>query len=683
MCPSLQTMTRDVHMFFSPYARFFRSLIAFVVLCGGLCVGVGEVRACYSMVGMFASRVHQLTPEERRSIYLYKIGKYTEARTTAEKMLAKDPQGYVAHFVMACVHRHAEGELMKALWYVKRSWKSISKRLGPKMPSFTHRMFLHEWISLLRQLGRDKKAMKLIAYHDKMHPKHKLEDLLPWILMKLRRYKAANKLAKRYLKQKKYMSSALNALCAISYEEGHRAQSLKFCKKAVQFDLRKSSTYERTIHMTNLAEAYLSVFQFEPAEQYALSGTRFFHRSMHGNPWEMLVTMYLDQGRFNDAWNALKRARLWFLRQAPKLSESLFASNQMNQANFFVTIGQAKLALKALSRIKDRPDRHGHTSAKVEQQVAGARLVRRRARLLSLEQMRERAATYSFFGRMGRWFRERWMSIAIWRESSQIRRTLAKGTFLYDTLSPYRSGGMTIPYRMTHDLIALMGPAIIRKVLSEIRQKESGAPATMGAMLRVLDAEAALKQGKSKEALRLSRRALLALPKQLRPLRLRMFMLQGQVYLEQGDHEKMRRAYARVLHQDGSFFRLLRLSLPVKISTSGDRADFLKRQLLRSPRFSSLAQGFSLRLHAKGKLVQVVLTGGGGNVLSRVQVLQKAKEKDKAFWLRVNTEIHQQLFTPHVEISRQEIFSLDNSLLRTPTHRVQWQKLFRKVKPKR
>ena len=119
------------------------------------------------------------------------------------------------------------------------------------------------------------------------------------------------------------------------------------------------------------------------------------------------------------------------------------------------------MALKLLERVRDRPDRHGHTSSDSVQQEIGAKLMHRHALIMKLEKRREKAATYGFFGRFFDWFGRWGTRSQIWRFGATVRQSMANQEFLQNTLAPYRSGGLNIPFPMTGDLIPLLGPAVV------------------------------------------------------------------------------------------------------------------------------------------------------------------------------------------------------------------------------
>lgn len=611
-----------------------------------------------------------LSVQESIALSAYRRGRFLDARTQADAILQAHPHSMVGHFVKAYVLRHAEGELIRSLRHLRRALALYKKQVN-RIPGFTHHVMIVELFSSLRQLGREKECLKLIAYHDRVYSKIKLEDIRPWVLMKLHRYKEARALALRFLKQKKHIMSSLNALCAIHFEQNKRKESLAYCQKAYKEDGKRKNQTNRSVHLINLAEAHLSLLHLSEAETFALRATKHFHRFLHSTPWEFLVGLYLDQGRYNDAWNALRKSHNWYMLQAPKLSESIYAGNQMTKSVFFLSMGQPNVALSFLERIRDRPDRRGHMSADTRQFVVGERLLRRQARRMLIEKMREKAATEGFFTRVGVWFKVQWHHFLAWRDGSSARRTLADTAFLQRNLAPYRSGSFSmpnsaIPFWMIGDIIPLIGPAVIREAIEDIRGHEVKQTRRVLPFLTALEAETAYHQGDTARASVLLRAALTRLPLRLAPLRGRLLTLQGALARDKGSFTVMQQAFARVLRKNGAPFRDLQIALPLSALQTHDHSTReIAVMLQRSPRFELHYKGFRLQLrHAKG-MMQASLVDPGGSVLHRFTLTKKSKEKQAEYIKRFVVAFQNDLFSPHFRLSRKQIFSLDDTLLRS------------------
>lgn len=611
----------------------------------------------------------RLSAREQRALASFRQGRMLDARSQAEALLVNEPASVVGYFLMAYTLRHAEGELIRALRYLRRALVLYKAQIN-RIPGFTHHVMIVELFSSLRQLGREQECLKLIKYHDRIYTKIKLESDRPWVLMKMRKYKNAKALAQRFLGQKRYVMSALNALCAINFEQNKRADSLTYCRKAYLLDRKRKDTRNRSVHSINLAEAYLSLFDLSQAEKYALDATKHFHRYLHSTPWEFLVGLYLDLGRFNDAWNALRQSRHWYMQQAPKLSESVYAGNQMTQSVFFLAMGEPQVSLKILERIRDRPDRRGHMSGDLRQFVVAERLLRREAQLLLSEQIREEAATKGFGARLGAWFRSQWLHFLAWRDGASARRQMADEVFLLRSLSPYRSGSFSmpnssIPYWMVGSVVPLMGPAVVRNAIEIIRAKEAKQTPKIRPFLLALEAEAAYHQGSDTEALVLLQRALQRLPARITPIRGRLHTIEGELARRNGKYTQMRQSFARVLRQDGSPFRQLRIPLPVaQVGTAGKGAASIAGMLMRSPRLTKHYEGFVLQVRSQHPNLEVTLVDKLGSVLHRFRLRARRKEKALAFQRRFVTTFQKDLFSPHFRLTRKQIFSLDDSLLR-------------------
>ncbi len=663
------------------FLSFFRRTIIFILLVF-LLLTPRSSEACSYARNLFTKVILHLTPVEVKAVRAFQRLHYITTRKYAEKALRQNPKSYVAHFLMSCILRYSEGELVPSLWHIKQARKYIQMQIY-KVPRYIKRIMMFEEISILRQLGRSREALRLIKRYSSIYQSSLDEELLPWIYMKLRNYKKSIALSKYLISKKRFVIDSLNTLCALYFEIGDRQKSVHYCKLAYLTDAKRKSIYSRAIHISNLAEAYLSAFQFHKAERYYLLATNYFHRELNTAPWESLVFIYLDEGRFNDAWNALKKARIWFLKQKPNLSETLYASNQMTQACFFAALGKNELAFKLLEKIRDRPDRHGWTSSKVQQEILGALILRFVVLSQLIEEIDEQNPIASWRKRLKLWSQKRWYQTLKLFTQSKIRKYFLKKDLLRHSLSPYRAGGATLPFRFIAYIIPLVGSTVMEKVLLRLKKEEAYQFPTMEAMLNALLAESAYLQGNYQKALKFSRLALLRLPKLLLPFFLRLQAIRGEIFRRQERYRAMRRMFTLILQQDGSFFRKLHLSLPVQLfndSSSQDRKFF--KILLQSPRFHRSIHGFWIDIHHFNNGVQVVLMDKNRTILSQINVLQKAKESPSKWQKRIFKEVHRQIFSPKTELSRSEIFSLDNSLFKTPTSQIPWKKLFKKMQHK-
>jgi hypothetical protein len=613
-----------------------------------------------------------LSQLERDALDAHRQGKSATTRTISEQILRSDPNAFVAHYLMYFVLHQDEGELIRSLWHLRKA-RSFHRTAFGATPSRSQHIMLVQMIFLLRQLGREEESLELITLHDRIYPIVKLEDLRPWVLMKMRRYKEAQQLALQFLREKKHISSALNALCAISFEQNKRQDSLRYCLQAYQFDLKSKSTSNRSVHSINLSEAYLSMFDLPQAEKYALEATKYFFPDLHSTPWELLLGLYLEQGRFNDAWNALKQSRRWFHSQAPRLSESVYASSQLSQASFFTTIARPDLALTSLERIRDRPDRHGHMSAESKQFVAAAHLLRRHALLMQAEQIREQAAAYGLSHRFLSWTKVRWLHFKAWRESAALRRKLTDIEFLHKNISPYRSGNFSMPNTSLpqwyiSDLIPVVGAGVLAQALRDIRETEAKHTPQIMPFLHTVEAEIAYARSQYDLATQLGSLALRDLPPSLLPPRIRLYAIKGEIARTQHQYPDMRGHFARVMQHDGSVFRRMHLTLPVNPSVPTDALSRkLLDALLRSPRFAKHHQGFSLLIQRESATLYISLAQPDGTILSRIAVNQKPKQIDRDFIAHALQSIHREIFAPPIQLSRQDVFSLDGSPLKTNT----------------
>ena len=79
--------------------------------------------------------------------------------------------------------------------------------------------------------------------------------------------------------------------------------SYEACRRAL--DYARSRGDVSTVDLTNFSEAARSLFRFDEAESTLLEATRS-RVSWYGNPWVDLADLYVRQGRFAEAGDALQ-----------------------------------------------------------------------------------------------------------------------------------------------------------------------------------------------------------------------------------------------------------------------------------------------------------------------------------------------------------------------------------------
>ena len=632
---------------------------------------------------------HRMTRAEQQSYLLFQRGDLIRTRSLCDKYLKQKKDSYICHFFMSHIYYYSEGQLLSALWHLRQARKYYSF-VSTRTKSYTNMVFLYEEIQLIRQLGFHRKTLKLLKEYELLYPFDSLDPLKPWSYMKLGQYKKAIALATKLLKTK-HRVAALNALCATYYEMGSRSRHLKYCMEALKLDSKKKTRIgtDLATHNYNVSEAWMSMIRFQKAEKYALSGTKHFHAYTYSNPWQLLVGLYLEEGRLNDAWNALKESQRWFLRQEPLLAESVFAGVQVTKAMFFLSLGKAKLALGVLEKIRDRPDRRGHSSSRMEQQLATMRLIRRHGLRLRVQELLEEMPAQGFWKR----WRTRWtitkLRMDAWKQGASVRKLLMRKSFLQKVFSPFRSGSIslpnsTLPYWMSVDLVPLLGPAVVRQQLARLRKQEGKGKSPIKPFLNAIEAYACYVQGQEKDSLAFTGKALKSLPPRFLPLRLALNLWGGHLLWKQGKYKKSRQRYRLLIRKDGSMFRRFQLALPVLPRLQNDATQkALLASLLASPRFVAHRKGLILQLRKLGSALAVQLNGRDGTVLTLLRLQRKAGEKRASFVRRAHRVIHQEFFAPRFALARKNTFSLDSSLSTHSQRRTSWKKLLQQLKPTR
>jgi tetratricopeptide (TPR) repeat protein len=598
------------------------------------------------------------TPDEIQAHDLARQDRYVKAREVAERILKSSPQSFAAHYVLGVAHYFGEGNLPRALWYLREARALFERRYGAEPGSDTpwrwHSDILVDLADLCGDMDLLREKLEVLDAHDRVY-RPPLVAEHAWPLMKLGRYDDARKVVTAALAtgRPRQRKVALTALCAIESEAGRRAESYQACRQAAD-ELRPQRT-DGAAEYSNAGEAALGMLRLDEAERDFLEATRR-PPTLYGNPYAKLVELYLREGRVAEAVKGMKDAHAHRRHKPAYLDQLSQAETDALSSLLLLAVGRGAEALPLTRRALDRPDRRGGISSQREQATAAAAILDRMARHEVAERLAEERATHGVWaGLRRRWAAAR-LRVEAWSSGRRAALLLADRRRLLATLRPSFSGGADIPVWVNGELVTILGPGVVEQAVREARAEESLAAA--GPYLDAVEAEAALAAGKPQQALAVADRALAGLPPAEVLLAGRVAAVAAAAARAAGDPARELRYLDLVLQKDPTAVRRLGLALPVAIrADASDGARRVAALVRSSPRFRPGAGGLALAITA----TSACLHSAGGTVLQCANVQPRAGEDARALAQRLADELHARAFAPRIDLSQTDVRSLDGS----------------------
>lgn len=604
------------------------------------------------------------SPEEREAYELAAGGRHLKARSLAEALVARDPRSYVGHFTLALVQHYGEANFPRALYHADLALRAFEARWGAEpttdAPWRWHARLLRELAAIHGDMEHHSEKLAYLARYNLLYEPDVVAERA-WPLMKLGRFDEARAAAKAGAESDKPWERAvgLNALCAIEFEAGRDGESYEWCRLAME-DAVAEGTYASAVDFTNFAEASRSVFALDEAERVTLEATRQ-RTAWYGNPWVDLGELYLREGRFAEALDALRRVPAYRADRPPHVRDSDRNEAGRALAQLYVLVGRPADALRHSTRALRLPDRRAHNSRDPAQDTAVAGLLDRMARRMLAELEVEQASAAPLWRRaqarldamVARW--QGWLS------GRRVTRALADDDRLVGIFRIGTSRSAILPPWLVGELVDVAGAGVVREALRRARRLDGRerAPAYYDAF----ECEAALAQGDEERALELGRRALDALPPAEALLRARVHALVGAAALRRGDTPAACRAFDAAMQLDPGLFRRLGLALPVRFEAPrGPVARAVVDALGRSPRLDGDdASPFVVRATADAAGGRVCLLGHEGTVLGCGEATSESGDDADRLARRLVEAFHARVFAPRVDLSQADVSSLDGA----------------------
>ncbi|KIG17656.1 hypothetical protein DB30_02931 [Enhygromyxa salina] len=574
------------------------------------------------------------TPAEDEIWQLYQDDKLLTARRKVEALLKDNDDSIVGHFVFAQILRRAEGNLPKAMQQMGKARELYEREYKPTVinlestPWLLHREILYAAQMIAGELERHEYQLQLLDYHDSLYdPRLTAEHA--WPLMLLGRYDEARKYAQKAAESSDEFQRSLgrNAMCAIEGEAGTREQRFTACLSAYDDAAdrargddpfaRPDEVTSVTVHAYNAALAAMTALRPDEAERLAQAGATRIEFTP-ANPWRLLVRLYTDQGRMDEAVQALREMQAWRRKMPPHLREQVRAETDVAFATVLLIAGETKTGLEVVDRAIANPDRRGLTSSSKEQALGAHALLRRALRQTHAEVEAERAV-WSGTAESARITRDAAQRrLHDWADAERIRGVLNDDDRLVASFRMYVAGGLEpVPSWLIGDLVPILGAGVSAVVLDMVRDAEDDA--ALDPYYDAFAAEIAIHRGKRKDALKLANQALDTLPEFEALLRARVAAIAGEAAMGLGQDQAALEFLATAMQRDAGVIRRRGLALPAKIQSdaSGPVAKRVLELLDDSPRFEldDNAAGFTITLSGTGRQLELCLLEPAGGVL--------------------------------------------------------------------
>jgi tetratricopeptide (TPR) repeat protein len=623
------------------------------------------------------------TAEELEAYALYGDSKLVSARSRAEKILARNPDSVMGHYIAGVTLREAEGSLARAMYHLGRARELYEERWGvnrpPGAPWHLHQEVLFAITQLAGEIEEYEYQVQMLEFYDSLYDPDLLAEHA-WPLLHLGRFDEARDFARRAIatNERWEASLGLNGLCAIEAEARTRKPQHDACLAALEAARRRASApadpqhpennQQITVHAYNAALGALAMLDHREARALAEEGARRLEFTT-ANPWRLLARMHADAGRASDAIEAAREMQRWRARQPAHLRDQDHAETDSALATVLLVAGEIDAALTLVDRAIERPDRRGLTTTTPEQSHGANALLHRALARAKSERDLEGTISGGFFQRIADRLAIWWDTLGASRDAERVAGALADEDRLVATLRVNVRGGIEpVPVWLLGDLVDTLGAGVVAVALEAARAADRDFPA-VAPYHDAIGAEVALAQGDADAARTLARRALERLPETEVLLRARTEAVAALAEQERGDDRAAYGHLIRVMRLDAGTIRRMGLALPGRVVASGGGlVDDVADALSRSPRLDEDDTGFTFAVSGTNAQLRICLNDPDGARLECVDVARRPHERgkpdetDEEFVARATDTFHDEAFALRVVLSQTDLRSLDGSV---------------------
>lgn len=583
------------------------------------------------------------------------LGENVRARELAQQWIQAEPQSAGAQFALAEVLIQVEGNLARALFHLGRAeeltnYQSLGRALAAGNAEW-HYLALSQ-LSYVHQLMGDQQAS--LDYLDKISLVYgqDVESFRGWPLIKMQAWERARESANKVLatsNDQRERSRAWNTLCAVELAQLRPAESLEACDNSLSEDEAAADSDTNTVYLLNASEVALSMLRMDEAENFLHRATRYINPQSVGDPWVNLLYLYMSQGRFQEARDALDSLLIWRDNQDPVVNVMNRADHYLVSASFLLLAGYSEDAASLSATALNQPDRTGSYSADEAQKDSIAALISSIANRNSYELAMEEAAYLSVTQSLPVLAKAAVFRLKAWRSARHAAALFADTPTLKSRLRPYAPLDVHIPEWMEPEIVAMLGPGVVSDVLEQARLE--GAFVLNDGYYYSYKAEIAALSGNPRNTMEYANQALRLLPAQEVALKGRLAAHIASAAWRLDQTEIALAHFQMALTWDPSVLRRLGLSIPVRIQAANrDYARELSDFLLSSPRFEADERGFIIAISSPAE-GQICLKTPTGDSLYCVQAPGIDETMTLSPTQLLAQAFHTQTFGPGFEIS--------------------------------
>lgn len=329
-----------------------------------------------------------------------------DARTKLLKALAKEPNNYLVHVMLADYYLRHVGHFRLALKYVKRGLTLFTKQNGP--PPYADNEARQAHMDLLNLLSNTRLNLDdypgALAALDEFEAQGYYESWLPasraWILMKLDRLEEAINTARLGLLAGGAPGHTLNILGILLSMTDHKEESLRIFDQAMREELSLGESGSPATPMNNAGEVYRELFREEDAARLWQRALRLPDGCEHVLPSLNLALVRMEETNYTDAAKAMDDFESCVAQFPLRNGEEHRALVQLIRGRIAMHTGRVDEAIPLLQSALDRQQWFGKIgTSQQDMRVAGmislAQALRRKNNLLQLylpAGLRERAS---------------------------------------------------------------------------------------------------------------------------------------------------------------------------------------------------------------------------------------------------------------------------------------------------
>ena len=313
--------------------------------------------------GAFAADNVFFTQAEEEAFAEAGNGHFIKARQLAEKILEKEPDSLGALYTMAYVFWDGEGNLTRAMQYLKRTrakFESVycteadTPQTGQQQAF--HQRILRDLASVYAELDqREKQLAVLQEIADLYHTP--LTETAVWPLIKLGRFDEAESIARNTIasRDKFSVSQAYNDLTALEDAKHKHLSSFRASEISVEYAAGKSC-----VILINHARAYATLMNAPKSIEYLLKADEPHERDCVTDPMTAIAEVYLIDGMWQKAISAMLKVRKKHVEKRYIIQTE--REQRKNIAQILHEMGFSERAWSLMKTVIDAPGRLGYDS---------------------------------------------------------------------------------------------------------------------------------------------------------------------------------------------------------------------------------------------------------------------------------------------------------------------------------